>query len=114
MAADFIVEFDANAHSKKDGNYVSGNARNVKENTMMQEKRKNKEKKKMKELVERVGAMWCSMCINTSFCCWVDLVVIGKWKEDVAYGMKVTWTLSGVVCTTCAGRRQKCFLPELV
>jgi len=72
-----------------------------------------KGKEKEKPLVERFGAARCSTCVNTDSRCQVDLAVVEKWKGDVARGVKVTRTPAGAACAACAGKKQKCFLPEL-
>src|SRR6266704_3314469 len=108
-ATNFLVELDVNAHPEEDGDYVPDDAMDVEEDAMMQGKGKDKEK----PLIKRFGAMRCSMCMNTNSRCQVDLAVVEKWKGDMACGVKVMWTPAGAACVACAGKKQKCFLPEL-
>jgi len=44
----------------------------------------------------------------------VDPAWIKKWKEAVAHGVPPGRTPAGVACKECSGRKQKCFLPELL
>src|SRR6266568_745167 len=108
-ATNFLVGLDANACPEEDGDYVSDGAMDVEEDAAMQGKGKEKEK----PLVKRFGAARCSTCVNTDSRCQVDLAVVEKWKGDVACGVKVTQTPAGAACAVCAGKKQKCFLPEL-
>jgi len=44
----------------------------------------------------------------------VDPTQIKKWKETVARGVALGRTPAGVACKECSGRKQKCFLLELL
>ena len=88
-ATNFLVELDVNTHSEEDGDYILDDAMDVEKDAMTQGEGKGKEKEKMKALVERFGAVWCLTCVKTNFCCQLDLVVVEKWKEDMAHGVKV-------------------------
>ena len=44
----------------------------------------------------------------------MDPTRIKKWKETVACGVTHGCTPAGVACKECSGRKQRCFLPELL
>jgi len=101
----------ANARPEEDGDYQPGDAMDIDEGASP---RKGKGKAKAPELEEREGAARCGGCTGRKSRCWVDPVRIKKWKETVARGVALGSTPAEVVCKECSGRKQKCFLPELL
>jgi len=76
--------------------------------------KKEKGKVKAVELEEQVGAARCRVRAGRVSRCWVDPARIKKWKETVAHGVTHGRTPAGVACKECSGRKQRCFLPELL
>src|SRR6266545_2223347 len=59
------------------------------------------------------GDQRCRGCVSRKTACLVDEARVKKWKQLVAEGTVLTRVPPGVVCSKCASKKHKCFLPEL-
>ncbi len=104
-----LGENEANAHPEEDGDFVFEDAMDIDDGAASPSKRK----KATKVLVARTGDQRCRGCVSRKTACLVDEARVKKWKQLVAEGTVLTRAPPGVVCSECASKKHKCFLPEL-